>query len=265
MARFAVSGLMIRLRVQLRVLRALLMREMQTRFGRENLGFFWLMGEPLFLTCAVMVLWASWHPPLAGGLSIIPFVLCGYTLITLWRHIVARSQHCFRRNAGLMYHRNVHFLDTLIATALLEIAGTGLSFSIAYTTFFLFGYLDPIGDPLALVGGWLLSGWFSFGVGLTLAGLTEIFEISERFIQPLMYVSLPLSGLFYMVSWLPPKTAAIVLYSPQVNAMEMFRGGLLGHQFETHWDAFYLIKTNIVLTAFGLFVVHKSRKYISPK
>ena len=69
------------------------MREMQTRFGRENLGFFWLMGEPLFLTCAVMVLWASWHPPLAGGLSMIPFVLCGYTLITLWRHIVARSQH----------------------------------------------------------------------------------------------------------------------------------------------------------------------------
>jgi hypothetical protein len=63
MARAAVRSFMIRLRVQLRVLRALLMREMQTRFGRENLGFFWLMGEPLFLTCAVMVLWASWRPP----------------------------------------------------------------------------------------------------------------------------------------------------------------------------------------------------------
>jgi len=115
------------------------------------------------------------------------------------------------------------------------------------------------------VGGWPLSGWFSFGVGLILAGLTEIFEISERFIQPLMYISLPLSGLFYMVSWLRPKTAALVLYSPQVNAMEMFRGGLLGNQVETHWDAFYLINTCIVLTAFGLFVVQKSRKYISLK
>jgi capsular polysaccharide transport system permease protein len=43
--------------IQRRVLYALLMREIITRFGRENLGVLWLVAEPMLFTLGVATLW----------------------------------------------------------------------------------------------------------------------------------------------------------------------------------------------------------------
>jgi capsular polysaccharide transport system permease protein len=45
--------------IQLRVLHALMMRELITRYGRDNLGVLWLVGEPMIFTLGVTTLW---HP-----------------------------------------------------------------------------------------------------------------------------------------------------------------------------------------------------------
>jgi capsular polysaccharide transport system permease protein len=251
-----------RLGVQTRVIRALILRELMTRFGRHSLGFFWVVGEPLILSICVMIAWTAVKHNLVGDVEIIPFVLSGYTLLTLWRHVVARSQHCFRQNAGLMFHRNVSYVDTLIARSLLEIGGTGIAFWVAYIPFYLLGIIDPIYDCGQVVGGWLLLGWFSFAVGLILAGLTEMNEIVEKFVQPLMYVTLPLTGMFSMISWLPDRMAKVLVYSPIANCFEMFRGGLFGHKVDVYWDAGYTVKCCLVLTALGLMIVRKARSHV---
>jgi len=38
-------------RIQLRVIGALLMRDVLTRFGRHNIGFMWMFVEPMILYC----------------------------------------------------------------------------------------------------------------------------------------------------------------------------------------------------------------------
>ena len=45
--------------IQRRVLHALLMREIITRFGRENLGVLWLVAEPMLFTLGVATLWTA--------------------------------------------------------------------------------------------------------------------------------------------------------------------------------------------------------------
>ena len=256
------SIFLVRLGVQVRVIRALVLRELMTRFGRHSLGFFWVIGEPLILSLCVMVAWTAVEHKLEGDVGIIPFVLSGYTLLTMWRHMVARSQHCFRQNSGLMFHRNVSYIDTLIARSLLEIGGSGIAFWVAYIPFYLLGIMDPIYDYGQVIGGWLFLGWFSFAVGLLIAGLTEMNEMIEKFVQPLMYVTLPLTGMFSMISWLPDRMARVLMYSPTANCFEMFRGGLLGHKVDAYWDAAYTAKCCLVLTALGLLVVHKARHYV---
>ncbi len=251
-----------KMKVQGRIIHALMLREMLTRFGRENLGFFWLMGEPLILCLGVIAIWSVTRGHLQGDIGIVPFTLTGYTLVTLWRHIIGRSVYCFRHNAGLMFHRNVNHIDTLITRALLEIGGTGLSFLAAYIPLFLFGYAPPVSDPLLVAGGWLFTGWISFGLGLILAGLSEVNEVVERFVQPLMYLTLPLTGLFYMVAWLPDQARRIVLYSPLVHATEMLREGLIGNGLEVYWSFSYLMNSCLVLTGIGLLVIKKTKKYI---
>jgi capsular polysaccharide transport system permease protein len=251
-----------KLKVQVRVIHALMLREMLTRFGRENLGFFWLIGEPLILTLGVIVLWSVTKGHLEGDVGIVPFVLTGYTLVTLFRHVVARSVFCFRHNAGLMFHRNVHHVDTLISRAILEIGGTGLSFLVAYLPLYLFGYVPLMYDPLLVIGGWFFMGWTSFGIGLILAGLSEMSEVADRFVQPIMYLTIPLTGLFFMVSWLPEEGQSVVLYSPLVHATEMLREGVLGNGVEAKWSFPFLVRSCLILTGIGLLTVKISRKYI---
>jgi capsular polysaccharide transport system permease protein len=251
-----------RLDVQLRVIHALMLREMMTRFGRQNLGFFWLMGEPLILSLLVMLGWMLAKGTHEKDVGIIPFILTGYSMITLWRHIITRSVHCLRHNAGLMFHRNVHFFDALISRGLLEIGGCALSFTIAYIPLYLFDLVPPIDDPFILIMGWVLAGWFCFSVAMCLAALSEMYEIAERFVQPLMYVTLPLTGTFYLVEWMPQSFQTYLLYSPLVHANEMFRAGLFGPQVKTHWDPAFLAISNLVLTALGLAMVRKARTMV---
>src|SRR3954468_1571244 len=47
--------------VQRRVIGALLMRELQLRWGRRNLGFAWLFCEPLIFALPVLAMWSLLH------------------------------------------------------------------------------------------------------------------------------------------------------------------------------------------------------------
>ena len=57
MAKSALRRLQNGWNVQVRVIHALMIRELLTRFGRENIGFLWIMAEPLLFAGLVGVLW----------------------------------------------------------------------------------------------------------------------------------------------------------------------------------------------------------------
>jgi capsular polysaccharide transport system permease protein len=238
--------------VQMRVIGALMIREAMSRYGHESLGFFWLMGEPLLLTSGVTVLWSLTRQTHGAGVDVIPFALTGYSMLTLWRQMVFRSMGSLHRNVGLVFHANIKFLDVLVARAMLDTIGILAAFFIAYVPLVLFGYIYPIRDPLLLFGGWFLTAWFSFGVGLIVAALSEISDTIERFVHPIMYITLPITGAFYMVYWLPEKIRYIMLWSPLVHGSEMFRSGIFPVDVPTIFDPLYLFWWCVGLTAVGL-------------
>jgi capsular polysaccharide transport system permease protein len=248
--------------VQRRVVYAIMLRELMAHYGREGLGFFWIVGSPMILTVGVMIMWGMAGESNRSTLGVIPFALTGYTIITLWRHLVGHATGALQHNMSLMFHRNVHYLDTLIARALLEMLAIGLSFSGLYTCLYVTGNIDPIYDFYLIVAGYLAAGWLSFSVGLIITGLTQMNPVVERFVQPTMYITLPFTGLFFMISWLPAKVADVVVYSPLANCFEMLRDGMFGHKVHAMWDAPYLIECNTVLTAIGLLLVRKARRSV---
>lgn len=249
-------------RIQFRVIGALMIREAMSRFGHENLGFFWLMGEPLLLTVGVMIMWSFTNNSHGGEIGVVPFALSSYSLLTLWRHIVSQSVHAMRRNASLIFHSHIRFFDILIARALLETIGIFAAFLIAYAPLALLGYAPYLRDPLALCGAWLLGAWFSFGFGLVLAGVTELSEAAERFVQPIMYISLPFTGAFYMIEWLPMQARDILLWSPLVHAFEMFRSGMFPEEVATEWDAMYLASWAFIMTSLGIPLTHYAQRHV---
>ena len=62
------------LHMQFIVVGAVMMREIHTRYGRDNLGFLWIMVEPLMFCLGVIVIWASAHLSL-HGVPVIAFII----------------------------------------------------------------------------------------------------------------------------------------------------------------------------------------------
>lgn len=245
-----------------RIVHALVLREIMTRFGREHLGFLWLVLEPLLLTSMVMVGMTLLYGTTRNDITIIQLVLSGYSMGSLWRHIISRFIHCFRHNAGLMFHRNVKPIDTILGRFFLETTGTLISFFVAYTTLSLMDLIAPINDFSLLLGAWYLLACFSFAAAVCLAALCELWEPLEKFIQPLLYVTLPLTGVFYMVHWMPPEYHYVLLMSPLVNAMEMFRAGMIGPSVQTYYHADFVVCVSVFLAAFGFLLMRKAEAHI---
>lgn len=245
-----------------RVINALFIRELMARFGHSNVGFLWQVLEPLVLTLGVVASWSLIYGERNHGVRVIPLVLTGYTFLTLWRHMTTRLNNSFRQASGLLFHRAIKPVDILVARGLLESVGTLLAFFAAYIPLVLLDFIDPVSDYLVLLGAWTLMCFLSFGVALIIVGVTHMTETLERFVQPVMYLILPLTGVFYMVFWLPPAARQVVLFSPLVQACEMYRAGLFGNALPTFWNPWYVVLWGIALNALGWVLVLKAQNHI---
>jgi hypothetical protein len=71
--------------IQRRVIWALLLREIMTRYGRHNIGFLWLFVEPMLFTLGVTALWTATQSAHGSNLPIVAFAITGYSSVLLWR------------------------------------------------------------------------------------------------------------------------------------------------------------------------------------
>jgi capsular polysaccharide transport system permease protein len=250
------------MKVQLRCLRALMIREMMMRYGRNSLGFIWVFIEPMLLCVGVMFLWSLSRNPFEHGLPIVAFVFTGYMPLTLWRHITNKSVHVFRGNSNLLYHRHVTLLDVFFTGVVLEFAGTTTALFLVGATLVAIGAMDPPHDIGLVVGGWMLVGLVSVGVASGLAILTDRFEIAEKFIQPVQYLMVPLCGFLFMVEWLPTFAQHLVWYIPTVHCFEMLRSGFFGGSIEAYYSPWYPAVWGIGLFAVSVGFLNGVRDYI---
>ena len=247
--------------VQFGVLRALIVRDALMRFGHENLGFFWVILEPLMFAGGVAVLWTVLDHT-HGRVPTVNFALTGYLMITLLRHIAGASNRILSRNLGLRFHATIKPLDIYLARALLESLGCLAAFFVAYIPLTTLGVIDPMRDPLLAMGGYALQVWFCVGFGLIMAALSETSDVMERVLPVTMYLTLPLTGIFTMQSWLPAKAQSILAWSPMVNTVEMLRNGMFSADVTTMWDAWFVVWWCFAQTVVGLMLFDSVRRRV---
>jgi ABC-type polysaccharide/polyol phosphate export systems, permease component len=247
---------------QSQILGALMMREMATRYGRRGLGFLWVVGEPLMFCFGVIIMWMFIRHHNGHGLAVAPFVMTGYMCLLLLRHSISFSISAVGSNLGLLYHRALGPLHFYVSRCILELAGATAAFIIVYLTLILFRQVDPPHDWLLLYFGWFLMWIMATGTGFIFSGLATRFEVMERVVPLLSYAMIPLSGVFFMVDWLPENVRERYLLVPYPNAIEMIRAGVFGEFVPTHFNVAYATVTAFLLLLVGLVLVKNAEGYI---
>jgi capsular polysaccharide transport system permease protein len=259
-----VSSFRAGLRIQLRVIHALLMREIITRFGRENLGVLWLVGEPALFTLGVTALWTAAGLHHGSNLPIVAFAITGYSSVLMWRNTATKCNQAIHQNFNLLYHRNVQVLDVFFTRIILELAGATASFVTLSLVFITLNVIEPPVDMLTVVGGWLMLAWFGASLGLALGSASAYSELVDRIWHPTSYLLFPLSGAAFMVEWLPKAGQDIVLLLPMVHGVEMVREGYFGHTVRTHYDIAYMAVVCLVLNLIGLALARDASRRVEP-
>jgi capsular polysaccharide transport system permease protein len=247
------------LAIQRRVIGALLLREILTRYGRHNIGFLWLFIEPMMFSVGITILW-TFMGMSKGTITAAGFALTGYSSLVLWRNTVNKMASAASSNKGLLYHQRVKILDIVLARALLEFASVTTSLVFLTIVFQQLGLMAMPVEPLTALMGWFFLMWFVFGFGMIAAYLGAASELFDRVWHVALYLTAPLTGVFSMVAWLPPKAQSVLLWSPMVHAVEMLREGYFGPGINAMYSVQYVVEVNAVLTVLGLLLVRKIRR-----
>jgi ABC-type polysaccharide/polyol phosphate export permease len=236
----------------MRVVSALILREIITRYGRHNIGFLWLFMEPMLFTLGIAALWTIAGLHHGSDLPIVAFALTGYSTVLLWRNMPNRCVGSIAPNSALMYHRNVRILDIFLSRVALEGIGATISFVVLCATFIFLEVMEGPEDLLTVALGWAMTAWFGAGLAMLLGAWAERSEIVEKLWHPAAYLLFPLSGAAYMVDALPPDLREAVLLLPMVHGVELIREGFFGSKIVTHYDVGYMAVCNMILTLFAL-------------
>ena len=236
--------------IQRRVIWALTMREVITRFGREGLGAFWLIAEPAMFVVGVMIIFS--HIETYTNYSIAEYFAVSYPTLLFWRNGTARVTKGIEVNRALLHHQPIRPVDIIYSRILLEFSSAAGSFLILYLIFVQIGICQWPADPLTMALGYLLVIWFSFAFVLFMAGLAELSETIERISHVILYLMLPVSGVFIPLFSVPAQYRTLLLYFPLVDAVEYFHRGYYGPRMPTYVHMNYTIYSLIAMTLFSL-------------
>lgn len=249
-------------RTQLNVLGALMMRDIHTRYGRQNLGFVWLFVEPALLGIFVALMRAFQVTVLPGGINVFAFGVIGYVIYYVFRTIIGRAATAAESNEPLLWHARVTLEDIMLARTILETAAVMIATAV---------FLVAIGVAF---GSWPLS-WVQMGIGIILMGLLAHgfalvalamtrfgVPVVDRVVHPILYVSIIFSGVFFMVWWMPEPVQAVILLVPIIHIFEFIREGQFGPGQPYIYDMTYALAWIVILNVYGGFALRRAKPHL---
>lgn len=242
-----------------KVVEAIFLRELKTRFGKYRLGYLWAFFEP-FLTIALFV---GIRGILVGSLregtdKIIYqvdyplFLAAGILPFFMFRHGAIQIMNSIEANRGLFAYQPVKPIDAMIARWILEVIIFIFLWIFVFTILDFLGFHTQIKDPLGLIGLYILFSLFSFGVGLILCITVNIYEEARNIVSAIMLLLFFISGIFYSINMIPKNFQIYLLWNPILHFIELSRASFFPlYEAEMCSLEFIIISTAIVLF-FGL-------------
>lgn len=204
-------------------IRALFLRELQTRFGQYRLGYLWILIEPLFTIGLLMVLFGTIMQRTLPNISYMVFLLNGIVAFRMFRSGLTQALGAAQANKGLFSYRPVKPIDALIARNLLEFF---LSFTayIFFSVIFLWIGLDISFEAIpTLLGYWALLFLFMFSCSLIFMVLGDLSKELNKVISVVFFILYFLSAVIYSIHIVPAQYREYFLYNPLIHIFEPMR------------------------------------------
>jgi capsular polysaccharide transport system permease protein len=247
---------------RLRVLFALVLREMDTRFGRSSGGYLWALGEPLggILLLAVVFSLALRSPPL--GSSFILFYATGMVPFTMFKTMSNGVAGAISSNKGLLTYPVVTVLDAVLAKFVLNLLTLAAIALILFAGIILILGLHinlDLGAVAAAIG---MAAVLGLGVGTMNCALFGFFPTWKNVWTVLTRPLFLISGIFFTVESVPTSYQALLLWNPLVHVIGVMRAGFYGSYEPAYVSYPYVLGLGLGLFAVGAVLIRRHASYL---
>jgi len=253
------------LKVQKRVITALLFREILAQYGATKVGYLWAIVLPMSQTFVMaLIFWSIGRADIFGGDfgNIALFIATGFLPFNIFTGLSNQIMQSNIANSALFGYPLVLPFDAMIARLILNSATTLVSFFATLLLLYQLNYWDPeIDSLLRTIGAVTICILLGFGMGLINSYLVLFFpsypNIFSILTRPLMFMS----GVFFLASdQLPPAILNILYYNPLLHCTEWLRSAFYNNWESKFTDFNYLIPFTTITLFLGLLTQRLSNK-----
>ena len=246
--------------LQRKVIAALVLREVTSRYANTKLGFFWALFEPFAHIAVFMAIFTAINRPAPIGESIGLFILTGIIPWQLYTNTVNNIMSAVSGNKALLGYPQVMPLDIVISRVLLEFATIFIVMLFFLMIALAAGFnisIDSFLDLLIISGLIVL---LAMGVGFINTAIIEFFPSYRSIYNAL---SMPLyfgSGIFFTMDFFSSEVLSFLTYNPMLNLIEWFRDAFYTEFSSNLFDRKYAITVALITFGLGLSVERLMRK-----
>ncbi len=247
-----------------RTILALILREMQTTYGRSPGGYLWAILEPVgaiaVFTTVIAIGLKVRNPGLGSNFAL--FYATGFMPFTLTMAMSNKIANSLKFSRPLLFYPGVQFTDAIIARFLLTFLTSTLVFFIIMAGTHIVFDLSTIRDVPAIVMAWLMAGLFGLGLGTMNCFLFSVAPLWESAYSMLTRPLLLLSCVLYIFEDVPSQYQDVVWLNPLVHITGLMRVGFYATYDGTYVSVIYVMALSVSLLFFGLLFLQRFHSQI---
>jgi capsular polysaccharide transport system permease protein len=246
------------LKAHIRVVGALLVREMSTRFGSKPGGYIWAIIDPAgHIAFMSLIFMAITHTP-ALGKSFPLFFATGYLAFQFYAAMAGFLNGAIKANRTLLSYPNVAPIDTIVARYILQ-AGTTSVVSFCVLGVILLTMDQPVYlNWPAIIEAAFAATVLGLGIGIFNNVATLRFPLYEQVFNIINRPMFLISGVFFLPDALPVPIRDIVLLNPLVHVVMLFRKGFYPEYRAEMMNMTYLYSFALTILFMGLLLFTRS-------
>lgn len=246
------------LKAHIRVVGALLIREMSTRFGSKPGGYVWAIIDPAgHIAFMSLIFMAITHTP-ALGKSFALFFATGYLAFQFYGAMAGFLNGAIKANRTLLSYPNVAPIDTIVARYILQ-AGTTSVVSFCVLGVILLTVDQPVYlNWPAIIEAAFAATVLGLGIGIFNNVATLRFALYEQVFNIINRPMFLISGVFFLPDALPAPIRDIVLLNPLVHVVMLFRKGFYPEYRADMMNMTYLYSFALTILFMGLLLFTRS-------
>lgn len=236
----------------LRVILALVLREMGSTYGNSPGGYIWAIVSPVGALAVMSFAFSLMLRSPSLGTSFILFYATGYLPFEMFSQLSTKIGGAVRYSRSLLAYPRVTWMDAAIARLVLNTVTGATVFCVV-----IFGIMLVVETRTVLSIGPILVGFGviimnGLGLGLTNCLLTGYFPAWARIWEIVSRPMFLVSGVLFLYSEVPPAVQDIMWWNPVLHGISMVRSGFYPTYHPDYVSLPYAFGLPMVLMAFSL-------------